>query len=75
MSRAAAVIEILKAFADSIRALGSVPSGELYARACGTMTLAQYNEIIGILKRAGLVREDGYHILTWTGPQQQEATL
>ncbi len=57
-------IEIIKAVADTIKDLGSVPSGELYARLMGYMSLAQYNKIIGILKNAGLVSEQNY-ILTW----------
>lgn len=61
-----AAIEITKAVADAIRALKDVPSGVLYARLMGHMTLAQYESIIAVLKRGGLVREHGY-VLTWVG--------
>jgi hypothetical protein len=44
-----------------------IPSGHLYARVCGAMTLEAYTGAIGLLKRAGLVAEKG-HVLTWTGP-------
>lgn len=60
-------LEVLKALADCIRELGSVPSGELYARVMGTLTLDQYMSCIQTLKRTGLVKESG-HLLTWIEP-------
>jgi len=62
-----AVIEVTHAVAEAIRTLGSVPSGELYARCMGSMSLATYTSIIGTLKGAGLVQEKN-HLLTWVGP-------
>ena len=59
-----ATLEIVKAIAEAIRALGSVPSGHLYARVMGCLSLSQYNQVIGILKKQGLV-EEKYHELTW----------
>ena len=57
-------MQIIKAVAEAIRDLGSVPSGHLYARLMGQLTLSQYNQIIDTLKKAKLVREDN-HLLTW----------
>jgi len=58
-------LEILKALADTIRELHSVPSGELYARVMGHMDINAYERAIQILKNAGLVAESGAHLLTW----------
>lgn len=46
--------------------LGGVPSGELYARLMGSLSLDGYNMIIGVLKNAGAVVENNY-LLSWTG--------
>jgi hypothetical protein len=61
-----AAVQVIKAVADAIRDLGSVPSGELYARLMPHMTLAQYEDIIGILTRTGLIEQKA-HVLTWRG--------
>ena len=61
-----AMLSIVTAIADAIRDLGSVPSGHLYARVMGALSLSQYNQVIGILKKQGLVEESG-HLLTWSG--------
>lgn len=60
--------EMMAAVAEAIRGLGTVPSGELYARSCMQhMSIETYNSVIGVLKRAELVSERN-HLLTWTGP-------
>lgn len=61
-------IEILKAVADAIRELKSIPSGTLYARVAPMMSLEVYDKVIGTLKGAGLVREDVHHVLIWIEP-------
>ena len=60
-----AAFDFLKAILETIRELGEVPSGHLYARLADKITVAQYGQVIEILKRAGLVRESGAHLLTW----------
>ena len=62
-------VEVLRAVADAIRELKQVPSGHLYARLMGYMDLAAYERIIGVLKNAGLVREEN-HLLIWVEPAQ-----
>ena len=62
-----AVIGMIRAVGDCIRDLKQVPSGELYARLCGKLSLATYNQIIGALVSAKLVKDDN-HLLTWVGP-------
>ena len=57
---------LLKAFAEAIRDLGSVPSGHLYARVMSKMPLEDYQQVIGSLIKMDLVREDNY-LLTWIG--------
>lgn len=61
-----AAIAVVQAIADCIRELGEVPSGHLYARLMGHMSLEQYNGVISTLKMAGLVKETN-HLLTWIG--------
>ena len=65
-----AAIEAVKAIAETIRKLGEVPSGHLYARLMGAgMSLETYHQIIATLKRAGLIEELPSHLLRWTGPE------
>lgn len=56
------------AIADCIRRLGSVPSGHLYARLMGHMSLETYEALIGILIEAGKVKRHPSHLLVWIGP-------
>lgn len=64
--QATAQLRIVAAIAEAIKDLGSVPSGHLYARLMGILSLDQYNQVIGILKKQGLVKEAFYE-LTWIG--------
>ena len=57
---------ILRAVADAIRELGEVPSGHLYAHLISKLSLEQYEQVIGVLKQAGLITESN-HLLTWVG--------
>jgi hypothetical protein len=62
-------LAVLTAVAETIREVAEVPSGHLYAQLMGKVTAQGYASMIDRLKGAGLVREDGNHILTWTGPK------
>jgi len=62
-------IRAAAAIGEVIRDLGSVPSGHLYARLMGRMSLDTYNSLIGLLKQANLVEESN-HLLTWVGPKE-----
>lgn len=57
----------VKAIAEAIQEAKEIPSGHLYAVLMDKMSLDQYNQIIGILKRTGLVTED-HHLLKWNEP-------
>jgi hypothetical protein len=63
-----AALSILMAVAEAIKDLGSVPSGHLYATLMGHLSLDQYQQVIRVLKQAGLVKEEN-HLLTYTGPR------
>ena len=63
-----AMLLACEALASAIQALGEVPSGELYARVMGHMSLATYTSIVNTLKRAKLVEERS-HLLRWIGPE------
>ncbi len=61
-----AALSAVMALGEAIKDLGSVPSGHLYAHVMGHMSLDNYNAAIGLLKRAGAVKEEN-HLLTWIG--------
>ena len=45
-----------------------MPSGELYARLMGHMSLASYEALIKSLADVKLITDRG-HLLVWTGPK------
>jgi len=67
MTKVEAALGMVQAMADAIKELGSVPSGHLYARVMGHMSLENYTAIIGVLIKAGLVEMDSSHLLRWVG--------
>lgn len=62
-----AAIQVVIAIADTIRELGRVPNGHLYAMLTGRMSLRSYTIVIEKLKATGLVKEVA-HELIWVGP-------
>ncbi len=63
----AAYLETIRAIADTVQELGSVPAGHLYARLMGVMSLETFNGMIGTLTSAGLVKQNASHLIVWTG--------
>lgn len=61
-----ALANMTLAVGAAIKELGRVPSGHLYARLMGTVSLDVYQIMIDSLKRAGMVREVA-HELIWIG--------
>ncbi len=61
-----AAIRTTQAVAEAIRELKEVPSGQLYSRLMSVLSLSQYNQIIDVLKKAGVVSESN-HLLKWIG--------
>lgn len=62
--RVAAAIQATAAIGEAICGFGErgIPSGELYAHICDKMSLEDYQAVIGLLKRTGLVTESN-HVL------------
>ena len=67
-SEALALVRVAHAVAETIRELGAVPSGHLYARIMGVMELHQYEQVIDLLIDARLIERDRSHLLRWIGP-------
>jgi hypothetical protein len=65
-----AVITVTLAIGDTIRALGSIPSDDLYVRCMHVLSLEAYESIINRLVQTKFVRRDGNHLLTWVGPRE-----
>jgi len=63
-----AALGMLKAVAETIQEVGSTPAGPMYAMLMGTITLNDFNAMIDMLVKSGLVKRDGNHMLTWIGP-------
>lgn len=59
---------MIAAIGSTIRDLGTVPSGVIYARLMDRMDLAGYNRIIDLLCRAKVVEKLPSHELRWIGP-------
>lgn len=70
-ARMQAGFTLLHAIAETIRFLGEVPSGDIYARLAGRITLGDYEQAISILKRSGLVTETRSHLLRWNKAAEQ----
>lgn len=60
-------ITMIFAITETIRELGEVPSGHLYAGLMHKISLNSYEAVISMLIRANLVKRS-YHLLTWIGP-------
>jgi hypothetical protein len=69
-SQLVGAIQATAAIAETIRELGSIPNGHLYAQCLGRMTFETYSAIIALLKRAELVAENN-SVLRWVGPAFQ----
>ena len=63
----AAGYQMVVAVGQAIKALQRVPSGHLYAHLMGSLTLDEYQTIIGLLKKAGVVREECDELI-WNAP-------
>lgn len=61
-----AALGIVLAIGETIKELGSVPNGHLYAQLMGKMSLDTYNKVIALLVKTGAVKNEN-HLLTWVG--------
>jgi hypothetical protein len=72
--RADAAVNTIQALAEVVRIAGEIPSGHLYARFRGALTLNGYQAAIELLKGANLVEEHNF-LLRWIGPERPDARL
>ena len=61
-----ALIVVIQALGEAIRELKSVPSGHLYSQVMGKMDIDNFQYCIGMLKKAGKVKEENF-LLSWVG--------
>jgi hypothetical protein len=61
-----AVTKVVLALTETIKELGSIPSGHLYAQIMDRVSLSQYTQLIKMVKGTGLVKEEN-HLLSWIG--------
>ena len=54
----------IRALADAIKEVKEIPSGTLYAACMEKISLNEYNRIIGLLVRSGLI-ENKNNLLKW----------
>lgn len=67
-------VAVVAAIAETIREVGEIPSGQLYASLMPSgCTFPQYESILGVLKRAGLVSVES-HVVRWVGPKIEKVT-
>ena len=63
---------ILMAVSDTVREMGEVPSGHIYAALTGKVDFQGFQGVIRTLKGAGLIKQNG-DLLVWTGPTLEGA--
>lgn len=64
-----AALEKIKIVGQCIQAAGEIPSGHLYAQLMAKgMELAEYEKIIGLLVRGGIVVQERSGLLKWNVP-------
>lgn len=66
-----AAFAVVMAVAETIRTLGEVPSGHVYAAIMSKIDLRNFEAIVETLKKSGLVKESPSHLLTWVGPMKE----
>jgi len=64
--KAKAALITLQAVADAIRELGEVPAGHLYGAVMGHLSFEQFQKVVGLLVKAGLVRREPGDLLVWS---------
>jgi hypothetical protein len=69
-ARVIAGLTAMHALAETIRDLGTVPAGHLYAQLMHVTDLPGFERAIGALIEAGCITRDRSHLITWTGQQK-----
>ena len=68
-------VNVTLAVSESIRELGEVPSGTLYAALIGKVNYAGYEAILQTLTNAGLIQVMPSHMIRWVGPTLAKESL
>jgi hypothetical protein len=63
--QAKAGLSLVVAVAETVKDLGEVHSGTLYAALMDRMTLTQFDRVLDIMKRAGMVTQKD-NLLRWS---------
>jgi hypothetical protein len=67
-------LAILMAVSETIRELGEVPSGTLYATLIGKVDFDGYEAMLRTLTNAGLIQVMPSHMIRWCGPKIEKET-
>jgi hypothetical protein len=59
-----AALELASIIALTIKTLGSVPAGELYAHVMAHLSATEFNAVVDILVSAGIIKNEN-HLLTY----------
>ncbi len=62
-----AATELCQALGASIRELGSIPEGRLYAAVMSRMSLEEFTAAINLLERLSIVERTQMRVLKWIG--------
>lgn len=61
------LVHLTAALAEAIHDAGEIPSGYLYAAVMSQFNLENYNVMLLVIKKAGLISIDEHHMIRWTG--------
>jgi hypothetical protein len=61
-----AALATVVAVGEAIKALGRIPSGELYVQLMSRMSLEVYNKVIAMLTKVGAIKVENHEII-WIG--------
>ncbi len=66
---AEALSRVVFTVAECAREAREIASGTLYAVLCDRVALADYQTVLGVLSRAGLIEVTRSHMIRWIGPE------
>lgn len=62
-------LKLLEALTRVLSEVGEVPSGTVYSALIGKVTLADYQAVLSLMERIGVIKVDSNHMIRWTGPK------
>lgn len=66
------LLQLTHTIADTVREVGEMPSGHLYAAVMDQYDLNLYNTCVELLIRSNLIKRLPSHLLVWTGPPKEK---